>query len=341
MLAPGIAAVFTVLLGMPEAAPAPETGLRLDHMPTVLFNDDITNVHLQVMVELKEDDRFKVEALSTTGGFLWQRSIDPDESGVIRLVIAPGERTDMSACRLHLLREKQPVYSFQFRILRAVEGLPPLNAAGSRLYDENGVRCLVIAEHRVRHHGRTWLPFRAVHGLVTQKPRPTGSYVLSDLPLTPVEDRKIRFIPCGPGETSSRPIFEAIAASSRMKAVRLKESVTLFVGSRDIQVGTPPRELRIGLESLLQHLQRRGAEDLRLVMPVASQQYRERLEVHRKQFLKVAEIYRINRVITVEGRFPSDIWREGWLSSTFRRSPSSEALEKIAKFLGADSRKGY
>lgn len=321
-------------------APAWAGGLRLDYLPTLLYNDDVTNVHLTVTAERQANDKFKVEASAVGGGYLWHRTVEPDEEGVIRLVIPPGDRTDMHACRLQWVRDGKATETFQFRIVRAVGGLPPLTAAGNYILDEKARPCVIIVEHRVREHDRTWLPVRVVHDLIKEDPAPPGALVLTDLPLVAPKGSRAKFLEASPGQLPSRPIYEAIAALSRVEKVRPKDSYTLFVGSRDVPIATEPRELRIGLEVLIQGLQAQGAQDLRVVLPIASQQYKDRLEVYRKQYERVSYIYRVRQVVKIERHFATDIWRNRWFSPILWRFPSGEVLKQMANVLATEGLKG-
>jgi hypothetical protein len=245
----------------------------------------------------------------------------------------------MDACRLVWLRDGKPLETLQFRVLRASDGLPPVSAAGDYLRDGKGDPCMVVAEHRVREHDRTWLPVRMVHGMLKEVPPPPGAFVLTDFALQPPKGSPTRFV-CTPSDgPPSRPVHEAIAALSQVKEIRPKETHTLFVGSRDVPAATDPRELRIGLEVLIQHLEKRGAQNLRLVLPIASQQYKERLEIYRKECEEVAYIYRAQRVTKIETRFATDIWRNRWYSPVLWKSPSDEALKEMAGILSVDGLK--
>jgi len=322
------------------AASAWAGGLRLDYLPTLLYNDDVTNVHLTVTTERQPDDKFKVEASAVGGGYLWHRTVEPNEEAAIRLVIPPGDRTDMHGCRLQWIREGKAIETFQFRIVRAAGELPPLSAAGNYILDEKAYPCVIVAEHRVREHDRTWLPVRVVHDFIKEDPAPPGALVITDLPLVAPKGSRAKFVQASPGKQPSRPIYEAIAALSRVDKIRPKDSHTLFVGSRDVQVATGPRELRIGMEALVQSLEARGAQDLRLVLPIASQQYKERLQVYREQFEKVAYIYRARQVVKIERHFATDIWRNRWFSPILWRFPSGEVLRQMANVLATEGLKG-
>jgi hypothetical protein len=327
---------FGAALSLLWANPALAGGLRLDYMPGLLYNDDVANIHIAATSELKTEDKFRVEASAVGGGNLWQRTIEPDEKGVFRLVIPPGDRTDMDSCRLLWLRDGKPAETLQFRVLRASEGLPAVSAAGDYLRDGKGDPCMVVAEHRVREHDRTWLPVRVVHDMIKEVPPPPGALVVTDFILEPPKGGPTKFLCTKSDGPPSRPIYEAIAALSPVKEIRPKDSHTLFVGSRDVQAATDPRELRIGLEVLIQHLEKRGAQNIRLVLPIASQQYKERLEIYRREYEEVAYIYRVQRVTRIETRFATDIWRNRWFSPVLWRSPSGEALKEMANVLSTD-----
>ena len=101
-------------------------------------------------------------------------------------------------------------------------------------------------------------------------------------------------------------------------------------------MGTPPREFRIGIEVLLQHFENRGAKDFRLAMPVAAEEYKDRLKLFEERLNKIAYIYNVNQVIRTEKYLDSEFWSAGSKGQVERRTPTRAAIQPLANFLVAE-----
>lgn len=324
---------LTLALLGPASAQAWDARLRLDYFPTLLYDDDPAHIHLSVIPGIEPGHSIRFEALSDADIPEWVEEPEPDAQGILRLTLRPRERRGIALCRILLLQEGKIQDTFQFRLVQPAKGLPPLNAAGDGLWDSKNIRCMLLAQHRVRQVDRSWLPVKILRGLWKKDKKPAGLQVLSDLDLPVKEYERVRFWLAQTGDEPSRPIHDAIATISRVRESPPMESTCLFVGSRDVQAGTDPRDFRMGLEVILQHLQSLGAADFRLAQPIAPPHYQERLGAYRERVLEVAHVYFIHRTFEVDSSLTHDFWNAQPGSSITVRFPSIQALRPVAAAL--------
>ncbi|MDP6116758.1 MAG: hypothetical protein QF437_00760 [Planctomycetota bacterium] len=315
--------------------------LRLDYLPVLVYHDDVIHIHLTVKEALKERDSLKLEGTTAQNKVLWSREVKPDTKGEIQISLAPEGREHLKASLLQLMRDGKAVESLKFPLISSMEITPPLKAAGSYLYDEDGNRCILIVEHRIKGHGRHWLPVRIVKDWLVKKDPPPRAVMFSDMQLDASESQNVEFVLSKEGSSPSRPIYETVAAMSRFKGVKKDTAFTFFAGTRDVQLGTAPRDFRIGLEFMVQQLQKHDAKDIRIVLPIGSSEYSERLEYYRLQCEAVAAIYRLKNVLKLERGFATPLFREAMFDSTLRRLPSKEVMTQLTKMLTEDSMKPY
>ena len=324
--------ILILLIGSVEAAP-PVERVRVDYVPAVIYEDETVHLHLSVLPELKIGDSLKLLAKSTGASVRWKASLKPDEKGTIQIAVSPDKHRGVNRIEIEWKRKTVTVDQVAVRLMRAAEGLPVLEASGNGLRDHEDTRCVVLAEHRIRHHGRTWLPIRFLHSLVVKKPPPRRTLILSDLDLELSESEDLKFVHAAPG--SSRPIYQAIAKASSIKKVGADSLMVLFIGNRDLQAGTEPLEFRMGMEAVLQHLSNREAEEILIVQPIGSPSYRDRQSAFRERVNQVAHIYRHQPVLNIDGKVSPDIWRTQAGSPITLRWPGSESLKPVADYLAA------
>ena len=315
--------------------------LRLDYLPVLVYHDDVIHIHLTVKEPLKEGDTLKFEGTSAQDNILWSRDVMPDAKGEIHISLAPEGREHLKASLLQLIRDGKTVESMRFPFISSKGVIPPLRAAGSYLYDEENNRCILIVEHRIKGHGRQWLPIRIVKGWLIKKDPPPRAVVFSDMELDASESQGVEFVLSKEGSSPARPIYETVAAMSQHKEVKKDTAFTFFAGTRDVQLGTAPREFRIGIEFMVQQLLRHEAKDIRIVLPVGSTEYSDRLEYFRLQCEEVAAVYELKHVLKLERGFAIPLFREAMFDSTLRRLPSKEVMTQLTKLLTEDSMKPY
>ncbi|MDA0836581.1 MAG: hypothetical protein O3B01_11410 [Planctomycetota bacterium] len=315
--------------------------LRLDYLPVLVYDDDVIHIHLTVKEALKEGDTLKLEGISAPDNILWSRELKPDAKGEIHISLAPEGREYLKSSLLQLIRDGKAVEAIKLPFISSKGVLPPLRAAGSYLYDEDGNRCILIVEHRIKGHGRQWLPVRIVKDWLIKKDPPPRAVVFSDMQLDASESQDVKFVLSKEGSSPSRPIYETVAAMSRCEGVKNDTAFTVFTGTRDVQLGTAPREFRIGIEFMVQQLQRYEAKDIRIVLPVGSSEYSDRLEYYRRHCEEVAAVYGLKHVLKLERGFATPLFREAMFDSTLQRLPSKEVMMQLTKMLTEDSMKPY
>ncbi|MBI2192201.1 MAG: hypothetical protein HYU36_09470 [Planctomycetes bacterium] len=318
------------------STPAEPDGLRLDYFPTLLHLDDAAHVHLSLIPPLRPGESLRLDALSRDGIVQWYDLPEADEQSIVRLTLRPKECRGIDAFRLARQESNRVASSFTFRLVRPAQGLPALEARGDGLWDEQGTRCLLLAEHRVRQVDKTWLPVRLFRKLMREEKVLPGVQILSDLDIALEGLARARFVIVQPGSSPSRPILEAIARASRVQELPSGECVVLFLGSRDVSCGTDGRDFRLGLEAILQHLQSRGGSHFRLAYPVSAPPYAERLEGYRERVREVAHVYFIDRAIDPDRFLPQDAWAAQSGSPILARWPDPKALEGVGRALAVE-----
>ncbi|MDA1137789.1 MAG: hypothetical protein O3B01_04335 [Planctomycetota bacterium] len=289
---------------------------RIDFFPSVHYTKDAAHVHLK----LNKKPALPV-LLEEAGEKPTTKELKVDNRGAIAFKLDSNSLANTSVVRV--LFKGGPM--FQFRLLRANEGLPELDAKGGHFYDAEGIPCLLLAEFQSKPPDRRWQPIRWAAGFFITGTAPRKNHVISE------------FHGQDPDRPESMsPLEDAIVRVSKCTEFKSSESVTLHLGSRDIPLQTSPQFLRLNLEVILQHLNSRGAKDIRLALPIGSPMYTERLKAFKNVIHKLGHDYGARRVFDVMWYMDSELWLMPGTDNIFRKAPSMKLQEQIESVLQAE-----
>jgi len=295
--------------------------LCIEYLPGILYEDQPLAVCARVEAERAEAMRLAVsvrgagdEVLASAGAAGTPRPGAPWRFQC-SLRIARGSPTALDVV-LTKANGAVELGKATARVLASRDGLPPLWAKGMRLADEAGQRVVVRIEHRVYRPEERWPLFRWVaHKLYGDRLAFDRVLLLGDDLGAPREGylakfaaAKTRFKPMvltvpSRVEPPTPPVLRAVAALSRAAADdKPPDLAVLCLGHRDPDFGTD-----VGLELIVQELERRGCRHFVIASPVGPSHLRKRLGPYTEAAQRVATTYRA-RFLDIGRRLTDEHW---------------------------------
>lgn len=292
---------------------------RIDFFPSVHYTKDPAHINLK----LAEKPGLPVLMEEITEKSV-TKELNVDERGAIAFKLDPNSLSKTSRVKVSV--KDGPV--LEFRLLRANEGLPALEAKGGYFYDSDGTLCLLLAEFQSKPPNRRWQPVRWAAGFFMAGTPPEKAHLISE------------FHGQEPGRTESiHPLQEAIIRVSEFSEFNSSESVTIHLGSRDIPLQTSPAFLRLNLEVILQQLVFKGAKDIRLALPIGSPVYKARLKAFKNVIRRLGHDYAARRVFDVMWYLDAELWLMPGTTDIFRKEPSMKLQKQIERILQTEGRR--
>jgi hypothetical protein len=297
-----------LLAAVPRVGAAAKPQLRIEYLPTIVYQDEAITVSARVeadgqaafrvaaaLVNSSEETLATAEARGSADQEKpWRRHlsvgpVDGEPAALVVRLIPPKGTGTLSAVKVP--------------ILTASDGLPPLRADGMRFTNGDGRAVLVRIEHRVWERRDTWPLFRWLYHKVYGDAWAVSRVVVVGEALGVPGDgylQKLRradsftvqtLLVGNEARTKALPVLRAAARLTREKLEPTPDLAVLALGFRDADVGTDVRQFHKALELMAQHLEREGCDALVVLGPGGPKHLRRRLAGYRKAARKVAHIY--------------------------------------------------